>query len=860
MQLKRILPAVVLLLGYICYPVQAQVPPYQDASLPVEQRVQDLLERMTLEEKIAQIRHIHSEDIFNDQELDPAKLSAFCGNTGWGFVEGFPLKSENCKKNFLQVQRYMVEKTRLGIPVFVVAESLHGMVQDGATIFPQNIALGSTFNTALAYEKTKAISDELHAAGIQQVLSPCIDVVRDLRWGRVEESFGEDPLLCGRMGIAEVKGYLEQGISPMLKHYGPHGNPLGGLNLASVDCGTRDLLDIYLKPFEMVIKNTGIMAVMSSYNSWNRVPNSASRYLLTDLLRNKWGFEGYVYSDWAVIAMLKSFHHTAADNESAARQVMDAGLDAEASSNCFPSLIEAVKRGDYETGKIDTAVSRVLTAKMKAGLFEDPYGERFAKGAIRSSDKVALSRKIADESTVLLKNETNLLPLNMDRLHSIAVIGPNADQVQFGDYTWSKGNKDGITPLAGIKALAGNRLKVNYAYGCGLASLDTSHIEEAVEVARKSDVAVIFCGSSSTVFVRSSENPSTSGEGMDLNDISLTGAQEQLIQAVQATGKPVVVVLVAGKPFAIPWIKEHIPAVVAQWYAGEQAGASIADILFGNVNPSGKTSFSFPQSTGHLPVYYNYLPTDKGYYKHPGTYDQPGRDYVFSSPAPVWAFGHGLSYTTFTYTQATTDKQQYADRDTIRVTVKVKNDGSREGKEVIQVYVRDVVSTLMTPVRQLKGFYKMSIEPGQEKACEIQIPVEELYLLDEGGNRYLEPGVFHLQIGAASDDIRYTLPVTVGDYIEKATITSDKKQQPVRQGVKIRVEGVVRDVQATPVSGVEVTTLQGISKVKTDATGHYAIETDEYGTLTFTKKGFVSQEVPVKGNKFLNVKMNYGKK
>lgn len=856
MKTKQLLWAVTWLVGCSLGSLQAQVYPYKNASLPIEERVQDLLKRMTLEEKIAQIRHIHSEDIFNDQELDQDKLSSFCGEIGWGFVEGFPLKSGNCKKNFYSVQKYMVEHTRLGIPVFVVAESLHGMVHDGATIFPQNIALGSTFNEELAYQKTTAISDELHAAGIQQVLSPCIDVVRDLRWGRVEESFGEDPLLCGRMGIAEVKGYMEHGISPMLKHYGPHGNPLGGLNLASVDCGTRDLLEVYLKPFEMVIQNTGIMAVMSSYNSWNRVPNSASRYMLTDILRKKWGFEGYVYSDWGVISMLKYFHNTAADNESAACQVLDAGLDVEASSNCFPSLIEAIQRGTYEMAKMDTAVVRVLRAKMRAGLFEDPYGNRFTAGMIRSADKVALSRRIADESTVLLKNENNLLPLHPEQLQSIAVIGPNADHVQFGDYTWSKGNQDGITPLAGIRALVGDRLKVHYAYGCGLTSLDTSHIAEAVEAARKSDVAVIFCGSSSTVFVRSSENPSTSGEGIDLNDIALTGVQEELIKAVQAVGKPVVVVLVAGKPFAVPWIKEHIPAVVAQWYAGEQAGASIADILFGKVNPSGKTSFSFPQSTGHLPVYYNHLSTDKGYYKHPGTYDKPGRDYVFSSPDPVWAFGHGLSYTTFAYTQATTDKQRYADGDTIRVSVQLKNEGEREGKEVIQVYVRDVVSTLMTPVRQLKGFYKMNLQPGEQKTTEIKIPVQELYLMDEAGNRYLEPGVFHIEVGAASDDIRFVLPITVGEYRVPLAVQVKQEKKQVKSGVKIRIEGVVRDVQATPIAGVKVADQTGAA-VTTDKQGRYTIEVDQYETLIFTKKGFEQLKQPVKGNTHLNVKMNY---
>lgn len=397
----------------------------------------------------------------------------------------------------------------------------------------------------------------------------------------------------------------------------------GGLNLASVDCGVRDLFDIYLKPFETVLAQTRVMAVMSSYNAWNRIPNSASRFMLTDILRHRFGFRGYVYSDWGVVAMLKYFHKTAKDDYQAACQALEAGLDVEASSPCFNTLAEHVRNGEFDIRYIDQAVKRVLRAKFECGLFEDPYQDKATfRLPLRAKESIRVSRQIADESTVLLKNEENLLPLNMNRLKSIAVIGPNADCVQFGDYTWSKNKNDGVTPLQGIRQLVGKRVKVNYAKGCSLASMDTTGIAEAVRTVYDSDVAVVFVGSSSTAFIRHSAEPSTSGEGIDLSDISLTGAQELLIRSVYATGRPVVVVLVAGKPFAIPYVKEHIPAILAQWYAGEEAGNSIADILFGRVNPSGKLTFSFPQSTGHLPVFYNYLPTDKGYYKEPGTYEK----------------------------------------------------------------------------------------------------------------------------------------------------------------------------------------------------------------------------------------------
>ena len=836
-------------------------PLYKNPKIPTEQRVTDLLQRMTLEEKIGQLRHIHSWDILNGNQLDLRKLSSLCGMAGCGFFETFPLTAKDCSTVFREIQTYLVENTRLGIPGFPVAESLHGVVHEGATIYPQNIALGSTFNPSLAYEKTKHIAGELNTMGVKQVLAPCIDVVRELRWGRVEESFSEDPFLCSQMGLAEVKGYLDHGISPMLKHYGPHGNPSGGLNLASVDCGIRDLFDIYLKPFEVICQQSGVMAVMSSYNSWNRVPNSASKYMLTDILRNKFGFRGYVYSDWGVIDMLKYFHHTAADDESAAMQALCAGLDVEASSNCYLSLADLVKAGEFDVQYIDQAVRRVLRAKFEFGLFEDPYLENCEfKLPLRAKESVELSRRIAEESVVLLKNEDKLLPLDRNKLKSVAVIGPNADQVQFGDYTWSKKKEDGVTPLQGICKLLNGKAKVNYAKGCSLASMDTTGIEAAVQAARQSEVALIFVGSSSTAFVRHSAEPSTSGEGIDLHDISLTGAQELLIKRVYETGTPTVVVLVAGKPFAIPWIKDNIPAVLVQWYAGEQEGHAIADVLFGRVNPSGKLSFSFPQSTGHLPVFYNHLPSDKGFYKEPGSYDKPGRDYVFSNPASLWSFGHGLSYTKFEYLCAATDQKNYVAHDTIAVRVKLQNIGQRAGKEVVQVYVRDVVSTIVTPLKQLKGFAKVTLNPGEVTETEIRIPVHDLYLTDNWGNRFLEPGTFEIQVGCSSDNIFFTLPVNVGEQKQFSRSKENKKAEPEKQksATQFQVTGYVRDVQATPVAGCKVECLELGTNTTTNAEGYYELQVTENGILSFSKKLFITKQVPVKKQQSVNVQLVKG--
>ena len=836
---KRFLSGVFLTL--LATVVNAQPFPYQQAGLPVSQRVDDLMKRMTLEEKIAQIRHLHSWDIFNEQTLDKEKLTAVVGETGYGFVEGFPLTGENCRSSMREIQEYMLTRTRLGIPAFTVAESLHGSAHEGSTIFPQNIALGSTFNPALAYRRACMTADDLHAQGMRQVLAPCIDVVR------------------GIFAQSEVKGYLDSSISPMLKHYGPHGNPLGGLNLASVDCGLYDLHAVYLKPFEMVLRHLPVYAVMSTYNSWNRIPNSASRYLLTDILRDRWRFKGYVYSDWGAIEMLETFHHTAANKAEAATQALTAGLDVEASSECYPELFRLVKEGKLDESYINTAVRRVLTAKFECGLFEDPYGDKHAaSGEMHSLRSVELSRQIAEESIVLLKNEDNLLPLDMNKLTSIAVLGPNADQVQFGDYTWSRDNKDGITPLQGIKALVGEKIKISHAVGCSMMSRDTTGIGEAVEATLKSDVAVIFCGSSSASLARDYTRTNC-GEGFDLSDLSLTGSQSDLIQAVYATGKPVILVLVSGKPFAISWEKEHIPAIVAQWYGGEQEGYAIADVLFGKVNPSGHLTYSFPQSAGHLPVYYNHLPSDKGFYKRPGSYEQSGRDYVFSSPEPLWAFGHGLSYTTFSFDKMECDKNIYASGDTIEVKVQVRNTGQRTGKEVVQLYVRDLVSSVVTPVKQLKAFAKPELKPGEQKEVILKVPVSELYLIDKEGIPFLEPGEFEIQVGNASDCILQKQVIGVGDISVAAVSVSSMKQNQVKTGTgkKITMRGVVRDVQATPVEGVHIYSMGNKTELAvTNKKGEYLLkQVASDDILIFSKEGYVSKEMSVEGRSVLNVRL-----
>lgn len=850
---------------FTAYGQDGGLPVYKDAAAPVERRVNDLLQRMTLDEKIAQLSHLHGHQLYSGQQVDLRKLEGAAGDKSYGCVEGFTLSGPHCARAMYAIQRYMVEKTRLGIPVLTVTESLHGSVQDGSTIFPQSVAIGSTFNTDLAYRMAAATSQELLAQGMVQSLSPGMDVVRDLRWGRVEESFGEDPWLVGTMSLAQVRGYLDHGISPMLKPFGGGGAPLGGLNLASVEGGERDLRDIYLKPYEMVVKSTDVMAVMSSYNSWDKIPNSSSRFLLTDILRNEWGFQGYVYSDWAAVAMLKDFHHTAVDDADAAQQALLAGLDLEASSNCFERLAGLVQTQQLDERYIDQAVERVLTVKFRLGLFERPYPDtaRYDQ-KVHTPEAISLAREIADEAIVLLKNDNRLLPLDPDNVGSIAIIGPNADQVQFGDYTWSRDNKDGVTPLQGISGLLAGRAKLHYAKGCDLVSQDRSGIAEAVEAARQSEVSIIFVGSASASLARDYSD-ATTGEGFDLSDLDLTGVQEELVQAVHAVGKPVIVVMVTGKPFSIPWLKAHIPAIAVQWFGGERSGDAIASMLFGDTNPSAKLPFSFPQSVGHLPVYYNHLPTDKGYYRQRGSIDKPGRDYVFSSPDPLWAFGHGLSYTTFSYLDVALSDSVLHETDTLRIRLKVRNTGTRDGKEVVQLYVRDLKASVATPVQQLKDFSKPFIAAGETGEVTLTLPMPELALYNVDMERVVEPGDFEIRIGTASDDIRIRKIITVRnpDHLDSDAHTirpTGETQQGGRNTAVsnevIAVSGIVRDVQATPIGRVTIRSVRYGGETSTTKEGTYSIQAYADDQLEFMAEGYAPIRIRVNDQRDISVKMD----
>ena len=723
--------------------------PYQNKQLPIEQRVKDLLSRMSLHEKILQLQHIQ-----DAKSIDTLKGESY------GLMMNTASTAEDVSILNNKIQNYLKKETRWGIPIISCTEAVHGAYQGGATIYPQAIAQGSTFNPDLVVKMMSMIAKDLHAMNIHQVLAPDLDIARELRWGRVEETYGEDPFLNAEMGVAYVKTATQNNIICTPKHFVAHGTPMAGLNLASVSGGERDLRSIYLYPFEKVIKEAKPLSIMNCYSSYDGVPIASSKYFMTDILRNELGFKGYVISDWESVLMLKYFHHTAATNVDAAMQAIEAGIDLEAASNCYLELEKLVNEKKFDVKYINQAVNRVLYVKFVIGLFDHPLNDGIDLSTIiHSKESIELAKEMADESIVLLKNKNSILPLSLQKYKSIAVIGSNANQFQPGDYSWSRTTDYGISALQGLQKLIGDKININYSKGCDAWSQNKNGFAEAVETAKKSDVSVIVVGTQSGTF--SDNKNATCGEGFDLSDLKLPGVQEDLIKEIKATGKPIIVVLVAGKPLAIPWVKDNADAVLVQWYGGEQQGNALADVLFGNVNPSGKLNVSFPQSVGQLPCYYNYKPTDKGFYGTPGSLDKPGRDYVFSNSNALWSFGYGLSYTSFQFLDATVSREKVKTNDIINIDVKIKNTGNIDGKEVVQLYVRDVVSSVVTPVKQLKAFKKIFLNAGEEKIVRLLLPISELALFNQQMKRVAEPGEFELQIGAASDDIKITKTIEV---------------------------------------------------------------------------------------------------
>jgi beta-glucosidase len=653
-------------------------------------------------------------------------------------------------------------------------ECLSGYLAREATCFPQMIGAASTWEPDIIEEMTLVVRQQMRAVGAHQGLSPVLDIARDPRWGRTEETFGEDPYLASRMGVSYIRGLqsadLKKGVVATCKHFVGYGLSAGGLNWAPALLPPRELHDIYLTPFEAAVREAKVASIMNAYNELDGIPCGCSRELLTEILRERWGFDGIVVSDYHTVVMLAQYHRIAGNRSEAAAMALEAGLDVELpATDCYAEpLREALQRGLVSESVIDTAVSRILKMKFQLGLFENPFvdAEEAAK-VFDTPGQRGLARRIAQKSIVLLKNDNGLLPFKKN-LRSIAVIGPNADDVRnmVGDYshfahieiiseveegsdTDPSGHPPASEPvpiigvLSGIRQCVSSGAAVHYAKGCDVSGDSKEGFAEAIGVARKADVAVLVLGGKSGL------TPScTSGEFRDRADICLPGVQEDLARAVVETGTPVVAVLINGRPLSIPWIAEHVPAIVEAWLPGEEGGTAVAEVLFGDYNPGGKLPVSIPRAVGQIPAHYNHKPS--------GRRSVIYGDYVDLSCSPLFAFGHGLSYTRFEYDNLRIEPVQAGSGETVRMCVDVANAGDRQGDEVVQLYVHDAMARITRPVMELKGFKRLTLDPKEKCTVAFDLHVNQLGFSDADMQFVVEPGAIEVMIGGASDDIRVT--------------------------------------------------------------------------------------------------------
>lgn len=746
--------------------------PYQNPALPICDRVDDLLSRMTLEEKAAQMVCIWNKkaELLLDEKgnFDEAKARENFGHgNGIGQI-GRPSDSGGGKnpREMAEltntIQKFFVENSRLGIPVIFHEECLHGQVGIGSTSFPQPIGLGATFDPDLIERLYAMTALEARLRGAQQALTPVVDVARDPRWGRVEETYGEDPYLNGVLGVAAVKGFQgdrrfkdKTRVIATLKHFAAHGQPESGNNCAPVSISERHLRETFLCTFKKVLEEAGAISVMASYNEIDGVPSHASSWLLRDVLRGEWGFEGFVVSDYYAIRELAERpelygHHVAKDGKEAAYLAVKAGVNIELPEpDCYNHLVELVEAGRLEESELDALVTPMLEYKYRLGMFEDPYTDADEAERIVGCDAHAeLALEAARKTITLLKNDSTTAPLDLLKIKSIAVIGPNADRELLGGYSGKP--KHVSTVLEGIRNRVRDAAMVLHHEGCkitvggswwtddivpGNPIEDQKTIAEAVEVAKQVDVIVLALGG----------NEQTSREAWmgnhlgDRTSLDLFGSQDKLIDALAALGKPMIAFVFGGRPLSINNLAARAQTIFQCWYMGQASGAACAEALFGDINPSGKLPISFPRSVGHIPAYYNYRPSAR-------------RGYLFDDVSPLFAFGYGLSYTQFCVSKPVLAQSQIKVEQSTSVTVEVTNSGSRGGEEVIQLYIRDLVSSVTRPVKELKGFMRISLEPGETKRVTLPITSESLACFGLDYAYRVEPGEFEIMVGSSSRD------------------------------------------------------------------------------------------------------------
>ncbi len=747
---------------------------YHDPDLPLAERVACLLAQMTLEEKVAQLYGLRDEGVLwgKDGRFSPTKARHALQH-GAGRI-GLNLPAKAAPRDFARdanaVQRFLLEETRLGIPANLLGEGLHGFMATGATVFPQALALGSTWDPALLEQVMGVTAREMRAWGVQHSLSPVLDLARDPRWGRTEECFGEDPYHVAQMGKAAVLGLQGRGetidadhVIATGKHFAGHGQPEGGRNIAPANFPERVLRETHLFPFEVAVREAGLQCIMACYNEIDGIPAHANRWLLTNLLRGEWGFEGFVIGDFKGVDELVSVHHVAEDKADAAAQAVTAGVDQELNmpDACFSRLVGLVQVGVVDEAVIDTAVSRVLRAKFRAGLFEHPYVDETAVLARTNTPEArALAQEAAEKALILLKNDNDTLPFAPDAIRRLAVIGPNAAEVHYGGYSVEP--RQGVSVLAGIQAYGNGRFQTLYAPGCKISTQvgsfwdhENATLNDPLDDARLMAEAVIVAQQADAVLLVLGGNESTCREAWaedhlgDRADLELLGQQNELAASILALGKPTAALLINGRPLAIDQLAATVPAILQGWYLGQETGHAVARVLFGEVNPGGKLPITMPRSAGHLPAYYNQKPS---HFRH----------YLLAENGPLYSFGHGLSYTTFAYGTLQLSRSEMRADETVWASVAVTNTGHRAGDEVVQLYVRDEVSSVTRPLLELRGFQRIALVPGETQMVRFAINAVALQFYNRDMVRVVEPGDFTIMVGASATDIRgrQTLKVT----------------------------------------------------------------------------------------------------
>jgi beta-glucosidase len=741
---------------------------YENSKADISMRVENLLSQMTLDEKTCQTATLYGyKRVLQDELPTPDWKNQIWKDgianidehlNGWS-AGSKSIYATDIKKHVWamnETQRFFIEETRLGIPVDFTEEGLRGVAFPTATSFPSELGMGHTWNPSLVREMGRITGREARALGYTNVYAPTLDVSRDQRWGRVEDTYGEDPYLASRLGVEMVKGLQEKfTVASTGKHFAVYSVAKGareGEARTDPQVSPREVENLLLPTFKAAIREGGMLGVMSSYNDYDSVPVTGSRYWLTERLRNDFGFKGYVVSDSAAVEFLYNKHAVAADMKDAVRQSIEAGLNVKTNftrpEDFILPLRELVKEGKVPMKTLDDRVRDVLRVKFIVGIFDHPYvaDADATERLVNSPEHQAVALRAARESMVLLKNENNVLPFDKG-IKSIAVIGPNADDDSTTRYRYGPSGVDGVTVLEGIKAKLGNRVKVNYAKGCEIADArwpetevlpepltpeELSEISKAVEAARNSDLAVVVLG----------DSMKTVGESASRTSLDLPGHQLALVQAVYATGKPVVVVLINGRPMSINWVSKYVPAVVEAWFPGVQGGTAIADVLFGDYNPGGKLTMTFPKTVGQIP--FNFPTKPKAQWEGEKT----------RVNGALYYFGHGLSYTTFTYSNLKINPMRQSPRGHIIVTVDLQNSGTRAGDEVVQLYTRDVVSSVTTYEKNLRGFQRIHLRPGETRTASFTLKPDDLALWDRNMRFVVEPGKFKVMVGSGSEDIR----------------------------------------------------------------------------------------------------------